>query len=128
LARFWIAFLMAIPDPRVKSLRSSKRGVRSGRPSTDQTTLCLPHFFLTKQHRELFGTFRQFLADADAGNLPYYSFVERDDSDDSDDSGGEGKKLESNQLPSATLSADEWDEFLIARIYDAIRKNEALVA
>jgi hypothetical protein len=113
---------MAIPDPRVKSLRSSKRGVRSGRPSTDQTTLYLPHFFLTKQHPELFGTFRQFLADADAGNLPYYSFVERDYSDDS---GGEGKKLESNQLPSATLSADE---FLIARIYDAIRKNESLVA
>jgi phospholipase C/MFS family permease/energy-coupling factor transporter ATP-binding protein EcfA2 len=86
----------------------------------DQTTLYLPHFFLTKQHPELFGTFRQFLADADAGNLPYYSFVERDYSDDS---GGEGKKLESNQLPSATLSADE---FLIARIYDAIRKNESL--
>jgi phospholipase C len=84
----------------------------------DPTTPYLPLFLLTKQRPELFGTLRKFLADARAGNLPDYSFVEPDDRDRS---GDEGTERSPGGRP--VLSADE---FLITQVYNALRGNEAV--
>jgi phospholipase C len=73
------------------------------------------------QHQpQFFGTFAQFLADCDDGELPDYSFVEPNYSDHDGDTGA---ILASDQHPDHHVQ--EGERF-IAAVYNAIRQNASL--
>jgi phospholipase C len=76
------------------------------------------------QHQpELFGTFSQFIADCNSGNLPSYSFIEPAYNDHPGPGGGQ--ILASDQHP--THNVQEGERF-IGMVYNAIRGNDALWA
>jgi phospholipase C len=77
---------------------------------------------LLQHHPELFGTFDQFLTDAQRGTLPEYSFVEPNYSDHSGDNGA---VLANDQHPDHNVRQGE---ILIASVYNAIRTNPSLWA
>jgi phospholipase C len=73
------------------------------------------------QHQpQFFGTYRQFLDDCDAGELPDYAFVEPNYSDHDGDGGA---VLASDQHPDHNVL--EGERF-IATIYNAVRQNRQL--
>jgi phospholipase C len=80
---------------------------------TDQT---IAMAFLLQAQPHLFGTFDDFLADCQSGDLPEYSFVEPRYADSGDEAA-------SDQHPDHNVQAGE---YLIATVYNAIRSNAAL--
>ncbi len=72
--------------------------------------------FLLKAQPHLFGTFDQFLADCQSGNLPDYCFLEPRYADS-------GDEVASDQHPDHDVQAGE---SLIATVYNAIRNNASL--
>ena len=86
----------------------------------DQASSTMEIVNLLQHQAELFGTFDQFLADCDSGNLPDYSFVEPNYNDHDGDAGA---ILASDQHPDHHVQ--EGERF-IARVYNAIRENADL--
>lgn len=76
--------------------------------------------FILQSQPQIFGTFSQFQADCQSGNLPDYSFIEPNYADHTDDNGA---MLASDQHPDHNILAGE--EF-IASVYMAILNNEEL--
>jgi phospholipase C len=76
---------------------------------------------LLKNQPQIFGTYKQFLSDCNAGQLPDYSFIEPNYTDHPGDGGGE--ELASDQHPDHDVQAGE---VFIASIYNAIRQNADL--
>jgi phospholipase C len=76
---------------------------------------------LLKNQPQIFGTYKQFLSDCNAGLLPDYSFIEPNYTDHPGDGGGE--ELASDQHPDHDVQAGE---VFIASIYNAIRQNADL--
>ena len=75
---------------------------------------------LMQHHPELFGTFEQFLADAQKGLLPDYSFVEPNYNDHQ---GPDGEIPANDEHPDHNVQEGE---HFIAKVYNAIRENGAL--
>jgi phospholipase C len=76
--------------------------------------------FILQNQPEIFGTFSQFQADCQSGDLPAYSFIEPNYADHTDNNGA---MLASDQHPDHNVLAGE--EF-IASVYNSIRNNEEL--
>jgi phospholipase C len=76
--------------------------------------------FILKNQPQLFGTYDQFLADCQSGNLPDYSFIEPNYADHDVPL---GRALASDQHPDHNVQAGE--EF-IASVYMSILNNEEL--
>lgn len=76
--------------------------------------------FILKNQPKLFGTFDQFMADCQSGNLPDYSFIEPNYADHDVPT---GRMLASDQHPDHNVLAGE--EF-IASVYMSILNNEEL--
>jgi phospholipase C len=76
--------------------------------------------FILKNQPQIFGTFDQFLADCQSGNLPDYSFIEPNYTDHDVPL---GRALASDQHPDHNVLAGE--EF-IASVYMSILNNEEL--
>jgi phospholipase C len=75
---------------------------------------------LLKNQPKIFGTFDQFLADCQSGNLPDYSFVEPNYNDHESDSGA---AIASDQHPDHHV---QHGEIFINNVYNAIFENEDL--
>jgi len=75
---------------------------------------------LMQHHPEFFGTFEQFLASAQKGNLPDYSFIEPNYNDHQ---GLDGEILANDEHPDHNVQ--EGERF-IATVYNALRQNEVL--
>jgi phospholipase C len=88
----------------------------------DQKSSSLEVLNLLQPQSRFFGTYRQFLADCQAGTLPDYSFIEPNYTDHDGDSGA---VLASDQHPDHHVA--EGERF-IATIYNAIRKSPTLWA
>ena len=86
----------------------------------DQASSTLEVVNLVTDEPKVFGTYDQFLADCDSGNLPEYSFIEPNYSDHD---AINGEELASDQHPDHNVQAGE---VYIAAIYNAIRKNQSL--
>jgi phospholipase C len=100
--------------------RLLNRGLRAKVYQYSSRTFILPLLILTKQHPQLFGTFKDFLDDAHSGNLPDYSFLEPDYGDTSADEANVarlGRNLVLKLSP---------EESFIAQVYNAIRRNESV--
>jgi phospholipase C len=76
---------------------------------------------LLSKQASIFGTYDQFLADCQSGNLPDYCFIEPNYTDHEGDGGGE--LLASDQHPDHDVQSGE---IFIATIYNAIRQNPDL--
>ncbi|MGH9622174.1 MAG: alkaline phosphatase family protein [Bryobacteraceae bacterium] len=76
--------------------------------------------FILKNQPQIFGTFNQFMADCQSGNLPDYSFIEPNYTDHDVPT---GRMLASDQHPDHNVLAGE--EF-IASVYMSIMNNEEL--
>ncbi|TAM83444.1 MAG: hypothetical protein EPN47_04870 [Acidobacteria bacterium] len=76
---------------------------------------------LLNKQPQIFGTYKQFLADCRLGELPHYSFIEPNYKDHLGDGGGE--ELASDQHPDHDVQAGE---ILIAAVYNAIHENPEL--
>jgi len=86
----------------------------------DQASSTIEVVNLLQHQPQLFGTYDQFLADCEAGNLPQYSFVEPNYTDHDGDN---GEELASDQHPDHDVQAGE---VFIATVYNAIRQNPDL--
>src|SRR5271169_5403343 len=86
----------------------------------DQASSTLEVVNLVTDEPKAFGTYDQFLADCNSGNLPEYSFIEPNYSDHD---GPNGEELASDQHPDHNVQAGE---VFIATIYNAIRQNQTL--
>jgi phospholipase C len=75
---------------------------------------------LVKDEPEAFGTYDQFLAACDSGDLPQYSFIEPNYTDHDSDT---GEEVASDQHPDHDVQAGE---VFMARVYNAIRQNQEL--
>jgi phospholipase C len=86
----------------------------------DQQSSTMEVVNLLQHQPQFFGTYEQFLADCEAGQLPDYSFVEPNYSDHDGDAGA---LIASDQHPDHHVM--EGERF-IATIYNAIRANASL--
>jgi phospholipase C len=86
----------------------------------DQASSTMEIVNLLKRQPKLFATYLQFLRDCKTGKLPEYSFVEPNYSDHDGDG---GEVIASDQHPDHNVQAGE---MLIAEVYNAIRRNQAL--
>ena len=86
----------------------------------DTTSSTMEVTNLLQNQPELFGTYSQFLADCEEGNLPDYSFIEPNYSDHQSDS---GEEIANDQHPDHNVQAGE---VFIAKIYQAIKNNPKL--
>ena len=89
----------------------------------DQQSSTMEIVNLLQHQPELFGTFSQFIADCNSGNLPEYSFIEPAYNDHPGPGGGQ--ILASDQHP--THNVQEGERF-IGTVYNAIRGNDGLWA
>ena len=89
----------------------------------DQQSSTMEIVNLLQHQPELFGTFSQFIADCNSGNLPEYSFIEP--AYNHHPGPGGGQILASDQHP--THNVQEGERF-IGTVYNAIRGNDALWA
>jgi len=89
----------------------------------DQQSSTMEIVNLLQHQAEVFGTFSQFIADCNSGQLPDYSFIEPAYNDHPGPGGGE--ILASDQHP--THNVREGEKF-IGMVYNAIRGNDALFA
>jgi phospholipase C len=114
--------LISVPDPTFPSIyeRFESQGRSAKIYYYDQQSRSMAPAFLQQKHPELFATFEQFLSDSRSGNLPDYSFVEPNYSDHS---GSSGIEIASDDHPDHNVLVGE---NFIARVYNAIRDNEAL--
>lgn len=76
---------------------------------------------LLSNQASIFGTYDQFLADCQSGNLPDYCFIEPNYTDHEGDGGGE--LLASDQHPDHDVQSGE---LFIATVYNAIQQNPDL--
>jgi phospholipase C len=101
-----------------------ERMVSAGRTAKiyyfDEQSSSLEVANLLRNQPQLFGTYRQFLDDCEAGSLPDYSYVEPNYSDHEGDG---GELLASDQHPDHHVQEGE---VFIASIYNAIRTNPDL--
>ncbi len=88
----------------------------------DATSSTMEVVNLLQDQPELFGTYKQFLSDCDAGLLPDYSFIEPNYSDHETDS---GEEVANDQHPDHDVQAGE---FFIADVYMRIKRNPELWA
>jgi phospholipase C len=86
----------------------------------DTTSSTMEVANLLQNQPELFGTYSQFLADCEKGDLPDYSFIEPNYSDHQSDS---GEEIANDQHPDHNVQAGE---VFIASIYQAIKNNPEL--
>jgi phospholipase C len=86
----------------------------------DQQSSTVEVLNLLQHHPDLFATFDQFLADAKAGKLPDYSFVEPNFTDHES---ADGAQLASDEHPDHNVQAGE---LFIAQVYNAIHQNPPL--
>ena len=86
----------------------------------DTTSSTMEVANLLQNQPELFGTYSQFLADCEKGDLPDYSFIEPNYSDHQRDS---GEEIANDQHPDHNVQAGE---VFIASIYQAIKNNPEL--
>jgi len=86
----------------------------------DQASSTMEIVNLLQHQSELFGTYDQFIADCNSGNLPQYSFVEPNYNDHDGDAGA---IIASDQHPDHHVQ--EGERF-IASVYNAIRDNPDL--
>jgi phospholipase C len=86
----------------------------------DQASSTMEIVNLLQHQPELFGTYEQFIADCESGNLPDYSFVEPNYNDHDGDAGA---IIASDQHPDHHVQ--EGERF-IASVYNAIRGNPDL--
>lgn len=87
----------------------------------DQQSSTMEIVNLLQHQPEVFGTFSQFIADCNSGQLPDYSFIEPAYNDHPGPGGGQ--ILASDQHP--THNVHEGERF-IGMVYNAIRDNDAL--
>jgi phospholipase C len=86
----------------------------------DEASSTLEVVNLIQDEPQAFGTYDQFLADCDSGNLPEYSFIEPNYTDHDGDN---GEEVASDQHPDHNVQAGE---VFMATVYNAIRQNQAL--
>jgi phospholipase C len=84
----------------------------------DQVSSTLQVVNLLQHQPQLFGTFDEFVAACESGNLPEYTFIEPNYTD-------HGEMLASDQHPDHNVQAGE---MFIAEVYNKIRENDALWA
>lgn len=106
-------------------LSSYERMIQAGRTAKiyyyDQPSSTMEIVNLLKNQPQIFADYPQFIADCQNGMLPDYSFIEPCYNDHPGPDGGE--VLASDQHPDHNVQ--EGEKF-IARVYNAIRTNEAL--
>jgi phospholipase C len=114
--------LFYIQDPILSIYeRMSKAGLKAKIYYYDQQSSTMEIVNLLKNQPQVFGSFGQFMGDCSSGKLPEYSFIEPCYNDHPGSGGGE--VLASDQHPDHNVREGEQ---LIARVYNAIRTNQAL--